>query len=254
MTEGDDLTLSDIRDEAVRIATAAQADGLAVRLFGGLAIWLRCPSVRQGPFARDYADVDFAVGKSSATKLKALLEANGYLPDKFFNGMHGATRLYYRAPDGRWSVDVIIDELVMSHTLDLRASLAEDTLTIPLADLLLSKLQVWEITPKDLGDATCILADHRAGGPGDIEAFDIARIQDVLGANWGFCHTVERNLGKVAELWAQQPLPEAPCDVAEQVASIRRAIEDAPKSRAWKLRARVGERVRWYETPEEAKH
>jgi hypothetical protein len=91
------------------------ADGLPVRLLGGVAFWLRCPSVRSEPFARDYADLDFAVGKTASQPFRAILEGRGYLPDRFFNGLHGATRLYYGAPGGQWSVDIVIDELTMSH-------------------------------------------------------------------------------------------------------------------------------------------
>jgi hypothetical protein len=90
-----------------------------------------------------------------------------------------------------------------------------------------------------------------AAGP---EAIDLGRIGEVLGADWGFCHTVERNLGGVADLWARKPLTDAPIDVGGQVAAVLAAIERAPKSFGWKTRARVGERVRWYETPEEVRH
>jgi len=41
---------------------------------------------------------------------------------------------------------------------------------------------------------------------------------------------------------------------AAQIAALRKAIEDAPKSTKWKLRARVGERVAWYVEPEEMEH
>jgi hypothetical protein len=261
--------LADIRDEAAEIGAAVLTAGLSARLLGGLAIWLRCPSVREGPFARSYADLDFAVSKADSQGFRAILEGRGYLPDKFFNGLHGATRLYYQAPDGQWSADIVIDELTMSHRLDLRGQLGGPEPTISLADLLLSKLQVWEINRKDLGDTTCLLADHAvagAGGRGGSGAagdgsgpagnggISVARIAAVLGSDWGFCHTVERNLGKVAELWAAEPLPGAAHDVAAQVRALRDAITAAPKSRGWKMRARVGERVRWYETPEEVRH
>ncbi len=73
----------------------------------------------------------------------------------------------------------------------------------------------------------------------------------VLGTDWGFCHTAERNLGKVAELAAAEPVPGAGHDVAAQAGAIQAAIEAAPKSRSWRLRSRIGERVKWYETPEE---
>src|SRR5579862_9188728 len=160
MAEPATLILSDIRDEAQRLAEAAVTLGLSARLIGGLAVWLRCPSVHDGPFARSYADMDFAISAAAATRFKALLVTQGYLPDQFFNGLHGASRLYYQEPAGRWSIDVVIDELVMSHKLDLRGRLDGPALTVSLADLLLSKLQVWEINRKDLGDAMCLLADH----------------------------------------------------------------------------------------------
>ena len=280
MTESPPRILADIRDEASSIAADVAVIGLPVRLLGGVAFWLRCPSVRSGPFARDYADLDFAVGKPASQQFRAILEGRGYLPDKFFNGLHGATRLYYGAPDGQWSVDIVIDELTMSHRLDLRGQLDGPGPTLSPADLLLTKLQVWEINRKDLGDAACLLADHGlAPGPAGAnkagadtagantagantagantagaDEISLARVTAVLGTDWGFCHTAERNLGKVAELAAAEPLPGAGHDVAAQVRAVRAAIEAAPKSRSWRMRSRIGERVKWYETPEEVRH
>jgi hypothetical protein len=96
--------------------------------------------------------------------------------------------------------------------------------SVSLADLLLTKLQVFHITGKDLADALCLLADHGvADSDGEAEAISLPRLTSVLAADWGFCHTVE-------------------------------AIAAAPKSRAWKLRSRIGERIKWYETPEEVRH
>ena len=229
--------------------------GLAARLLGGLGVWLRSPSVRQGPFARSYADMDFAITAAASKPFRALLQAEGYLPDQFFNGMHGATRLYYGTADGRWSIDVVIDELMMSHKLDLRGRLDRPGPTITLADLLLSKLQVWQITRKDLGDALCLLADSPLSeDDSGNEAISLPRIRAVLGNDWGFCHTVERNLGRLDDLRAEEPLASAGQDVAGNVRALRQLIETAPKSMAWRLRSRVGERVRWYETPEEVRH
>jgi hypothetical protein len=255
MIDRDSVILPDITDEAARLAAAVMAAGLQARLIGGLAIWLRCPSARTGPFARTYNDMDFAIASSASTNFKSLLTAAGYLPDQFFNGLHGATRLYFQAPDGRWSIDIVIDELVMSHRLPLKGRLAGPTPTITLADLLLTKLQVWEINRKDLGDALCLLADHSVtDDDGDAEGVSLVRLRSVLGSDWGFCHTAERNLGKLADLWRESPLPDARNDAGAQIAAIKRAVEEAPKTLAWRVRSRVGERVRWYETPEEVGH
>jgi len=255
MTASPPRILADIRDEGADLAVAVRNAGLSARLLGGLAVWLTCPSVRSGPFARTYADMDFAVTKADSPPFRALLEDRGYLPDKFFNGLHGATRLYYQAAEGQWSVDIVIEELTMSHKLDLRGQLGGPGPTISLADLLLTKLQVWEINRKDLGDALCLLADHAvAASSSSAEEISLGRVAAVLGGDWGFCHTVEINLGKVLELWSAEPLADPANDVAAQVAAIRAAIEAAPKSMAWKMRSRVGERVKWYETPEEVRH
>jgi hypothetical protein len=255
MAENDAAIASDVRDEACRLATACVDLALPARLIGGLAIWARCPSSHAGPFSRTYQDMDFAVGSNATTKFKALLVTQGYLPDQFFNGLHGATRLYYQEPAGRWSIDVVIDELVMSHKLDLRGRLDGPALTVTLADLLLTKLQVWEINRKDLGDAVCLLADHPLSeNDADIEGVSLPRLRSVLGKDWGFCHTFERNARKVAELWTQAQLPDAAHNVGEQIRAVLQAVDEAPKSRAWRLRSRVGERLRWYETPEEVKH
>jgi hypothetical protein len=252
---------ADIRDECVRLTAAAARAGVPLKLFGGMGVWLTCPSVRDGPFARPYADMDFAVTASAAKGARSFLESEGYIADQFFNRLHGATRLYYSTADGSWSIDIVVDQLTMSHRLDLRTRLAGPGPTIPMADLLLTKLQVWEINRKDLGDALCVLADHPIGDDGDqgavngsVEAIDLDRIRRLLSSDWGFCHTVERNLGKALELATEAPLTDPPFDVVAQVERLRRAIDEAPKSVGWRARARVGEKVRWYETPEEVRH
>ncbi|MGZ8502629.1 MAG: hypothetical protein ACXWW6_07235 [Candidatus Limnocylindrales bacterium] len=254
---------AEIEAAARRVVAAAIGDGLRVRLMGGLAIRIQSPSSARPPYERSYRDFDLVALGRDVAGLRRLLEREGYVGDKLFNAIHGAQRLVYTAPDGRWSVDVVIDQLAMSHTIELKDRLATNGLTLDLADLLLSKLQIWETNRKDLGDAACLLADHplapvgrlvatpdRTGSPGPI---DLVRVRSVLGADWGFCHTVERNLRAVADLWAQAPIPGAPYPVDAQVAALLADIDAAPKSIGWRTRALVGERMRWYETPEEAR-
>ncbi len=253
----------EIEAEAERLVGLARARELRVRLMGGLAIRVHSPSVRRPPHARVYRDLDLVAHDKDVGALRKLLESEGYVGDKLFNAIHGAQRLVYTAPDGRWSVDVVIDSLSMSHTLDLKDRLRTDGVTLDLADLLLTKLQIWETNGKDRGDVLCLLADHPLGAVGRAVAapapdgtpgpIDLVRIRAVLGADWGFCHTVERNLQDVAGLWASAPAPDAPYAVDAQVAALLADIEAAPKSIGWRARSRVGERVRWYEVPEEAR-
>lgn len=246
----------DIRAEAQRLTAAAANAHLGMRLMGGLAIWLVAPSARVAPFARDYADLDFAVRKRDGRGVTPFLEREGYLPERMFNSIHGAQRMNFAHRDGAWTIDVVIDELRMSHLIDLRGRLEPGPPTLDLADLLLTKLQVWEINEKDLGDLTCLLADRPLSetGTGDGEAIDVRRVLVLTGADWGLCHTVERNLGKVADFARERKPSGAPFDPVVQAEALLAGISAGRKSVAWHLRSRIGERMRWYETPEEVRH
>jgi len=250
-TEGSD----DIATEAVRLGADAVAVGLPLRLIGGLAVWASSPTIRRSPLARPYPDVDLAAESRAVPAIRSFLEAHGYIPERLFNAIHGAQRLNFAHPSGGWTVDVLLDELRMSHTIPFRGRLTTAGATVDLADLLLMKLQVWEIERKDLGDAAAILVDHdlvRGRGKPTAEAIDLDRIAALAGTDWGLGHTAERNLERVTALAPE--LASAPRSLEAQVAGVRDAIAAAPKTLAWRARARVGERVRWYETPEEVRH
>ena len=245
----------DVRAEAERLSSAAGDAGLGMRLMGGLAVWLVAPSVREPPFAREYGDLDFAVRKRDARAVSPFLAEQGYVPERLFNSIHGAQRLNFGHPDGRWTIDVIVDELRMSHLIDLRGRLEPGRPTIDLADLLLTKLQVWEINAKDLGDITCLLADRPlSDDASNPEAIDKSRILALTGADWGLCHTLERNLRRVAGFAQERRPTNASLDPVVQAEALLAAIAAGRKSLAWRVRARIGERMRWYETPEEIQH
>jgi hypothetical protein len=222
---------------------------------GGAAIWLVAPSVRQAPFARDYADLDLAVRSRDSRAVTPFMQREGYQPERFFNSIHGAQRLNFAHAGGDWTVDVVIDAVRMSHVIDLRGRLEPGPPTLDLADLLLTKLQIWEINQKDLGDITCLLADRplsETGGDG--ESIALGRLLSLTGVDWGLCHTLERNLRKVAS-FAQERKPSASAfDPAVQAEALLAAIAAGRKTLGWQMRARIGERMRWYEVPEEVRH
>ena len=248
-------TSGDIRSEADRLGQRILAEDLPIRLIGGMAVWLRSLSVRRAPYERHYADLDFVASSRNRRGVSDFFERASYVPERMFNAIHGRDRLNFVHPSGRWTVDVVFDELRMSHRLDLRGRLNGPAATADLADLLLTKLQIWEINEKDLGDVVCLLADHPLGAAtDDPETIDLRRIRSLCGSDWGLCHTVRRNLGSVRDLALQRPVEGAGLNPAEQVTALLSAIDSAPKTLGWRSRARIGERVRWYETPEEVRH
>jgi len=247
---------ADIRDEAGRLAAAAASAGLGLRLMGGLGIWMVAPSVRVPPFERPYGDLDFAARRADGRAVTPFLVGEGYVAERMFNSIHGAQRLNFGHPEGIWTIDVVIDALRMSHVIDMHGRLEPGLPTIDLADLLLTKLQVWEINAKDLGDITCLLADRRLSdtGPDGGEAIDVGRILSLTGADWGICHTLERNLRRVVEAAAERRPVGSAFDPVAQAQQLLAAIAASRKSVGWQIRARIGERMRWYEVPEEVRH
>jgi hypothetical protein len=245
---------ADIRDEAERVAYGALAAGLQLRLMGGMAVYLTSPTVRRPPYARDYGDFDFAVSARDTRAATAFFEGAGYAAEKMFNALHGAQRLNFRHPERGWPIDVIVDEVRMSHRIDLRGRLNGPRPTLMLADLLLTKLQIWEINPKDLGDIVCVLADHELADGEGIDVIDCRRILGLAAIDWGLCRTLRRNLGRTIEEATRRAPVEPAFDPIAQAESLLAAIDAAPKSLKWLARDRIGERVRWYETPEEVRH
>ncbi len=273
-------TLEGTAEEGQRLAEAANSAGLPLLLVGGVAVWVRCPSARGGELARSYGDADF-VGRGSDRKaITAFMIDQGYEPDKMFNAIHGATRLNYHDPARDRPIDVLLDKFVMAHELDLRDAVrsagggggggdddddddagSDDggaRLTLPLADLLLTKLQVVSLNHKDLVDICALLLDHGFGerdGDGDgLGAISMPRILAVTRSDWGFEHTIHRTLATLRERIREFELPaDAAATIVRHADELDAALDAAPKSMAWKMRARVGERVKWYEEPEEAR-
>jgi hypothetical protein len=250
MTETPSTTLQDAAQEGRRLATAAHAAGLPLRLLGGVAVWCQCPSARVPPLMRSYGDADFVGRSGDRKRITAFLEQAGYEADRMFNALHGASRLNFHDPARDRPVDVLLDRFVMAHELDLRDSAAPDGLTISLADLLMTKLQVVSINEKDVLDLTALFLDH---GFGD-GAIDLKRILQATRNDWGLEHTIHRSLATLEQTLGTFELQTVQANlIRTRLGELGAALHDAPKGAKWKMRAKVGERVRWYEEPEEAR-
>jgi hypothetical protein len=242
--------------EAVGLVRGATGTGLPLRLLGGLGVRVLCPGFP--PRLRPGQDMDLACTSKGRRDVAGYLEASGCTPDRRFNNLNGDQQMYFTAPSGR-PIDVMVERLVMCHTLDLRPSFRNSSLALDPADLLLSKLQIVELNAKDLHDITHLLSGVpiAAGNGGDGVVIDSGRFGEVLAADWGWWRTCTRNLDKLPSLLAGNeslPPPGARFDPLAQAACLLGIANDVPKTLKWKTRARVGERVKWYELPEEVAH
>jgi hypothetical protein len=235
--------------EATRIVTAGDAAGISVRALGSVGVALHCAasSALLPRFERRYADIDLAAYRRNARELTALFVAMGYHDDREVFIASEGSRSIFNDPARRIHLDVFYDRLDFCHVIPLAGRLEVDHPTIPLAELLLSKLQIVKINEKDVVDAILLLLDHPLGSS-DSEVIDIDRIAALAGEDWGFWRTLTMNLEKVAALARSYPQLNAAerTQVDDAVMDLKSRIDSAPRSFAWRLRARVGDRRQWW--------
>jgi len=246
-------TLAGLEDEMQRLVYEAQKEDIFLRVLGGLAIKVHSPHANHRSLERKYPDIDFVTDKTSAKKLLDFLPGMGYTPNKTFNTLSGDRRqLWYDEAQGR-QIDVFIGDFTMCHTLPLADRLHVEPLTIPLAELFLSKAQIVELNRKDVLDLLTLLVDHEVGA-GDDETINADLIAELCAKDWGLYTTVSMTIQKLHTFLDESDLDldEAEAQVIKRrLVTMLKAMDLAPKTLAWKMRARVGTRVRWYEEVEE---
>ncbi len=251
VSENPTPVLSELPDEAARLGALADERGVRMRLLGGVGIRRLLGDRRPASRRRRSDDLDYLTDRGSARDVEALLGDAGWEGDRQFNALNGARRLIFHAPAHDHKIDVFVDAFEMCHQLPLVERIDVVPLTLPAAELAMTKLQVVSLNPKDRGDLYALLAglpvsDH------DEDAINAQRIAALTARDWGFYHTVELNFDRLIEGLPESGLSaEQRADVVARIDALRAAIDAAPKSRGWKLRAKIGERKRWYDEPEE---
>ncbi len=240
----------DIVEETGRLVAAAERAGVVLRLLGGMAIDFHVGE-RHRSLAREIGDIDFATQKGESRRARDFLDAEGYEPDLRFNATHGARRLlFYDRPHGR-QVDVFVGVFDMCHVLPLAERLAVEPVTLPLAELLLTKLQIVNLNRKDFLDSYALLLTHDVADHDD-DAINAGRIAELAARDWGLHHTIELTLDRLRVGLADVELDERErALVCVRIDAIAAAMASAPKTSRWRMRSRVGDRVCWYENPDE---
>jgi hypothetical protein len=239
--------LEEITGEAVRVLDAANSEGIPLRLLGGLAIYLQSSSAKtHEQLKRSYKDLDFVVLSKFTGKAKVLFAKLGYSANKNYNALHGHQRLLFWDEQHGRQVDIFVDRMQMCHNIDFRSRLHIDERTLSLADLILTKLQIVELNEKDMLDTMALFIDF------DVEdsekGINAVYISGLTASDWGLQKTLDTNLKKMNAFAAERNFPE---HVQKRIDKLLARMEKQTKSFAWKTRSMVGERVRWYELPEE---
>jgi hypothetical protein len=241
-------------NELQRILEESEEYDVTLRVIGSLAFQMHCPryGYLQAAMGRAYTDIDFAGYRKQARDVRNMMENLGYEEIKEVFIVSEGDRAIFHQKNGTLHVDVFYDKLDFSHVISWSDRLEVDTPTIPLAELLLEKMQIFQINEKDIIDTIMLLLEHPLGDSDD-GVINIERVAQLLSRDWGLWRTTTMNLDKVQQMAGhyEQLSDEEQALVVSQVQAALERIETEPKSRGWKLRARVGDRVKWYKDVDE---
>jgi hypothetical protein len=250
----------DFYEERTRILDALSREGnrrVVMRLIGALAFRTHCPQFGyiQDALGRVFTDIDFASYRHFFKDIVPLLTALGYEEDKMVTRLFSDVRLLFHDPIYGRHIDIFFDNLDFSHVIPLKGRLEADNPTLPLAELFLEKMQIAQINEKDLIDTIMLLREHPIGMSDD-QAINCQVVCELLANDWGFWRTVTGNLLIVEEFLERYPqlTGDDRQVVRERLHEMRAKIDATPKTNRWKLRSRVGERIKWYKDVEELAH
>jgi len=256
--------------EARTIVDAGNERGVVLRLTGGLAV--RHYAIDLEFAEREYSDIDLIGLKRQVVAIGDVFRDLGYVENRHVAMTTGNGQLqFFVPPPGAAGataadddlpvllevppsdhVDVFLDAMRMDHQVDFRDRLEINTYAIDPADLFLSKLQIVNLNEKDVHDAITLIKDVYVDFQPHPGVLDLHHVAEVCSADWGLYIDVMNNIDTVIEHVADYDL--GPRDAAR----VRRTLElaqdmitEQAKTLRWRLRARIGKRVRWYDEVEE---
>jgi hypothetical protein len=239
-------------DEGKRIIEAATSRGVMIRLLGALAIRSHCTDCKYIHEAsrRTLSDLDMASYRSCRIDIDKLFRDFGYKSSALAAVPSLKRSVYF--VDDKLHVDVFYDALEMCHDISFKDRLEADYPTIPLAELVLEKMQIVQINEKDVIDTVMLFSEHEVG-EGDKETINAPRIASLCSTDWGLWKTCTTNLAKTADYAeAFRVLKEEDKRKSNaRISLLLDTIGRQPKSVKWKMRAKIGERQKWYNTVED---
>jgi hypothetical protein len=254
MGEQSETERGKFENELKRIIEASNNAGLMLRVIGSLAFQMHCPKYGylQAAMGRAYTDIDFAAYRKQAKEIRSLMAGLGYAENREVSIISEGSRSIFENRHNGLHIDVFYDKLDFCHVISWDGRLEVDQPTIPLAEMLLEKMQIVKINEKDVVDTIMLLLEHPLENI-DQETINIAYIAKLCANDWGLWRTTTMNLDKVSKLAVgySQLDEQRKSQLVDQVNKAMEFIDAEPKSMSWRIRARVGDRVKWYKEVDE---
>ncbi len=240
---------TELEQETKRLLESAKTSRVVLCAIDPLSIWQCCPQTRHLIVMPETRHLDFVCRAADGAAVSRFLERLGYQANQRFNEMYGTRRLNYVHSMRDISVDVYLDTFEMYHRLDLTATLAQQATMLPETPLALVRLQLVEMPESALSDLCALLLEHDLSVGPEKERIDASHVTRLCADDWGWYKTVTLNLDRLVTFAQAKLSPTESTTVSERVRRLKQNIDGAPKTLRWQTRARIGNGVRWYETP-----
>jgi len=213
---------------------------------------MRCREAHANPaLNRNVPDIDLICRKKHSKGLSQMLVELGASPNSMFNALHGDKRMLFSDVKNSREIDVFLDLFEMCHTFDFSKRLELDESTLSLADLMLTKLQIIEINEKDYKDVLCLVIDHGLSEKDEHDSINASYLAELCGGDWGVWRTLTRNIEWVRDFAKNLDIEPEKRELAiQRLNALLARIEKEPKSMRWKMRAKIGEKLIWYDLPD----
>jgi hypothetical protein len=235
-------------EEAIRIQSEAEKAGLHLRMLGALAFRYQCPknTAHFEALERRITDIDFAASIRDRDQLLSFFKKQDYVVDENALVIGGGYRYIFENLRKQKHIDVFFDQLEMCHTVVFKDRLNINSYTISLPDLLLEKMQIVEISRKDFKDTAVLLLEHEIGQ--DDTKINVGYIGKIMSDDWGFFHTFSTNLNKLKDMvYEFSNFNKSEKEIIlQRIEEILESVNNSEKSLKWKLRARIGTKLKWY--------
>jgi hypothetical protein len=244
------VPLADPVAEARRVIDAAREQGVTLRAVGGVAVYLLSPQ-HQPLLPRPLKDIDLVTARGQGSAVGRVLAQLEYVGAEMFNALRGSRRQLFHDPLNGRDLDVFVGEFTMCHAVPIAERLDRLPYTVPVAELLLTKLQIVELNERDERDIYTLCYHHELTEDPS-SGLDAALIARLCADDWGLWRTckgtIERCLTDVDRYELDAPARE---QIQTRLEELWRRIDAEPKTSRWRRRSRLGERKRWYQEPEE---
>ena len=245
---------ADFIEEAKRIISVADERGIPLRLMGAAAVRIHSPGslkLHVEILNRQLTDLDFMTYTKYTRDVRKLFADLNYVLDEAVARIAENRDIFHDNYNNRIA-DVFYDKLDMCHTINFKGRLEVDHPTIPLADIVLEKLQIVKLNEKDVKDLIVLFNEHPVGET-DKDTINAKYIAKLLAKDWGFWYTATTNLKRLRdEFIGMYKLPE---DIVKRVKNrvneLLDYIDKEPKTIKWKMRAKIGTSRKWYKEVEE---